>query len=817
MEAPRYRNVLSNLIPVFFLFAAAPALAWISVPDAPTSYGRSVAVDAAGDVLVAGRLDSDDPAPDSHGFCVVKFSGADGTELWQSSITNDGEAKTVAVDSAGDVVVGGTVDSGNPGPTQWYLAVAKFSGVDGTELWRRTLPANSGVAWDIVFDSSGNPLVAGERDNAVTISKLAAATGAVVWEYFNGSNYSGGFRAISIDGPGNIIAAGDGVMRIPPTGFGPGMWGQYSSGSPWNVHANGVAVDASGNPVVAGWSPIGASDRSFTVVKLAIVDGSVLWRRDISGSAVGQADAQAVKMDAGGDVIAGGVLLEGGNPGHQYTVMKLNGADGSDLWRFQIAGGRANDVAVDSAGNVIAAGELSAAEPSPGQGIRIVKLRGSDGVALWQRSIGKSGDETFAVALDGDDVVAAGIAALAGTVTQMVAIKLSADGSESGPACGDLLTEGAEQCDDGGLVDGDGCSALCREEPICGNSQVEAGEECDDGNVVSGDGCSSSCVPEQISSELTSDPAAAPGVEITTDAEGDGATMMDPLETAVIPAAGGLVSIFENPAPTPSARYRFLGWDVDLVIPAATTENPNLIVFRIDPSLVPDGENEATIVILKDAVAVLACDSPTIASPDPCVASRQVLVDGDIEIAVRSSTASLWQLVVKPASQLLTGKKLAIKDDPDSARRKILWKASADLLAIGVPGSVNDPTCSGDGDAVLEIYNPGSGESALFALPCESWTVVGEAGAEKGYRYKDKELAFGPVSQVTILDGKKILAKAAGTQVTYTLDEAQQGLVAVALTTGAGASYCTAFGGNILKDVPGSYSAVSAPPPLSCP
>src|SRR3989344_2092134 len=32
--------------------------------------------------------------------------------------------------------------------------------------------------------------------------------------------------------------------------------------------------------------------------------------------------------------------------------------------------------------------------------------------------------------------------------------------------------------------------------PVCGNSVVESGEQCDDGNVVSGDGCSSTCQTE---------------------------------------------------------------------------------------------------------------------------------------------------------------------------------------------------------------------------------------------------------------------------------------------------------------------------------
>jgi cysteine-rich repeat protein len=67
-----------------------------------------------------------------------------------------------------------------------------------------------------------------------------------------------------------------------------------------------------------------------------------------------------------------------------------------------------------------------------------------------------------------------------------------------------------EGCDDGNLVNGDGCSSACAVETrwtctnvvnmtsvctyvACGNSYLDAGEQCDDGNTVSGDGCSSTC------------------------------------------------------------------------------------------------------------------------------------------------------------------------------------------------------------------------------------------------------------------------------------------------------------------------------------
>ena len=70
------------------------------------------------------------------------------------------------------------------------------------------------------------------------------------------------------------------------------------------------------------------------------------------------------------------------------------------------------------------------------------------------------------------------------------------------PSCGDHSVDAGEQCDDGNMTDGDGCSAACQIEmnppppppaPCCGDGMVDAGEACDDGNTTSGDGCSAVC------------------------------------------------------------------------------------------------------------------------------------------------------------------------------------------------------------------------------------------------------------------------------------------------------------------------------------
>ena len=62
------------------------------------------------------------------------------------------------------------------------------------------------------------------------------------------------------------------------------------------------------------------------------------------------------------------------------------------------------------------------------------------------------------------------------------------------PACGDNVQQSGEACDDGNLVDNDGCDSNCKPSG-CGNGVTTGAEQCDDGNSVDGDGCDNNCTP----------------------------------------------------------------------------------------------------------------------------------------------------------------------------------------------------------------------------------------------------------------------------------------------------------------------------------
>jgi uncharacterized repeat protein (TIGR01451 family) len=141
------------------------------------------------------------------------------------------------------------------------------------------------------------------------------------------------------------------------------------------------------------------------------------------------------------------------------------------------------------------------------------------------------------------------------------------------------------------------------------------------------------------------------GGSATTDTESDGATVNDPIETTVTPSGGGTVSITERRKATPAlTNWTLVGVEVVISAPAGTASAPITITFRIQKELLL-GADPALIQVFRNnsATPVAVCTKsgtppqPVIPiSPDPCIGSRTVLGDGDLEIVVLTSQASVW-------------------------------------------------------------------------------------------------------------------------------------------------------------------------------
>jgi cysteine-rich repeat protein len=181
------------------------------------------------------------------------------------------------------------------------------------------------------------------------------------------------------------------------------------------------------------------SQRDMAVYKLAGTTGDVRWSvSDLAGDAPGGHDQAWAVALSGEDVIVAGVT-ENSVTSLDFTVIKLSDSgNGSEDWRYRLPSGTAYSVAVDASGDVIAGGTAYNSLTSS-HDFTVVKINGSTGGQIWRTQIDGSAngpEEAFAVAVDGNEnVIAAGTTQNTGTAFDFTVVKLSgATGDEMWPA-----------------------------------------------------------------------------------------------------------------------------------------------------------------------------------------------------------------------------------------------------------------------------------------------------------------------------------------------------------------------------------------------
>lgn len=186
--------------------------------------------------------------------------------------------------------------------------------------------------------------------------------------------------------------------------------------------------------------------------------------------------------------------------------------------------------------------------------------------------------------------------------------------------------------------------------------------------------------------------AAAPaGGSVTTDDEGDGASAGDPLETTVETPIGGTITIEESdPFGAAPSGWDFVGQQVEITADPATPEDPLILTFRLDASLLPAGSTAATVQLFRDGALIVDCDpgADGAAVPDPCIALRTLLPDGDVSLTARSSHASAWNLGIYVA-QDATAPSIQLDAPADGAVYLLGANVVADYRCLdGVSGVV---------------------------------------------------------------------------------------------------------------------------------
>ena len=252
------------------------------------------------------------------------------------------------------------------------------------------------------------------------------------------------------------------------------------------IGADGTCVDSSFPQKMFvkkfGKPGLNFNESAFSV-KQSLDQGYILSGNTNSFGA-GNSDFFVVKTDSFGntcDYLAGNGKCNVGTSSLQFA---------------NIFGGSYKDSALfvekTSDGGYILSGEQF--EISGAQHLWLVKID-SMGQEIWNKPIAQSSSGLeIKQAYDGGYIIAArGFF----SSDKYLLIKTDSLGNSQSICCGDAKKIYPEECDDGGQVNGDGCSAACLVER-CGNGRIDsgAGETCDDDNIISGDGCSGVCQTE---------------------------------------------------------------------------------------------------------------------------------------------------------------------------------------------------------------------------------------------------------------------------------------------------------------------------------
>ena len=295
---------------------------------------------------------------------------------WESRFDFDEKAdfaKEVVIDAAGNSYVTGTANNG----LNFDIVTIKYD-PDGTQLWQHTYNGPFGgldQATGLRLDSNGDVLVGGSVQTGSTdydyvALKINGNSGAQEWVYIHtGSDNFDECRAVEIDNQDRFILTGarensstyQRFMTVVLDNGGVPAWSNTYSPITSNRHvANAVTVDDNDNIYVAGESFTSGNDLDYRVVKYN-QSGAQAWVTSYDGNNLIDSP-KAITLDNDDNIIVTGTSYLNVTVEEEITTVKFDN-NGNFQWSTDYGGtsldfDSPNHVTVDDLNYIYVSGKV---------------------------------------------------------------------------------------------------------------------------------------------------------------------------------------------------------------------------------------------------------------------------------------------------------------------------------------------------------------------------------------------------------------------------------------------------------------------------
>lgn len=397
--------------------AAAAAWARSYGTATATSYVNATAVDASGNVYIAGSFDGATLALGGQTLsriglldAFVAKLDANGTLLWARNYGGTG-ARTcgcaIAADASGNVYLGGKFDASLSAPALALIGIED--------------------AFALKLDTAGNTIWARNYGGAgAWTGSYAIAADAAGNVYLGGS-----FWNANLSAPALTLIGSQDAFALKLNAAGNTTWAKNYGGAGANAFGTGIAADSSGNVYLGGTLDASLSTPALTLIGIQDAfafkldtAGNTVWARNYGGAGA-STHGNAIAAGGSGQVHLGGDFSGADLSAPALTLIGNQDAfalsidtSGNRVWARNFGGvgsyAYGSAIAADNAANAYLGGDFGGVKGSQDAGLStpaLTRIGNQDVFALklnaagntsWSKNYGGAGARAFGYAIAAD-------------------------------------------------------------------------------------------------------------------------------------------------------------------------------------------------------------------------------------------------------------------------------------------------------------------------------------------------------------------------------------------------------------------------------